>query len=426
MAQAQTLQTNEDTPKSGTPAATDPESDHVTFALVDASATNGTVTLDSETGAFTFTPAANFSGTASFKFTATDGSATSAQTTVTIDVAAANEAPVAEAQRLQTSEDTAVQGTLTATDFDSPDVDFAIVANSEAGGTVTDFAPETGAFTFTPTTNFSGQASFRFTARDGSLSSTEQTVTIDVGAINDAPVSGGVASASGSEDAASIGGTVPAASDVDDTALTFALVAGSVKINGVAADDGAVTFGSNGAFSYTPVAADQGLDTGKSKVITFDYVATDGEANSAPATVTVTVNGVNDPPALAGDGAITVSEGGVVVVTTADLTAADVDSTNAELVYTVTATAHGTILRSGTALQLGETFTQGDLSGNLIEFHHDGGEANGSFTVSLTDGSAAAQSRTINAAVTPVNDDPVLAGDLAITVAEGGRVALRG
>ena len=52
------------------------------------------------------------------------------------------------------------------------------------------------------------------------------------------------------------------------------------------------------------------------------------------------------------------SEGGVVVVTTADLTAADVDSTNAELVYTVTATAHGTILRSGTALQLGETFTQ--------------------------------------------------------------------
>ena len=66
-----------------------------------------------------------------------------------------------------------------------------------------------------------------------------------------------------------------------------------MKINGVAAADSTVTFGSNGAFSYTPVAADQGLDTGKSKVITFDYVATDGEANSAPATVTVTVNGVD-------------------------------------------------------------------------------------------------------------------------------------
>ena len=123
------------------------------------------------------------------------------------------------------------------------------------------------------------------------------TVTIHVSPVNDAPVSGGVASASGGEDAASIGGTVPAASDVDDTALTYALVAGSVKIDGVAAADGTVTFGSNGAFSYTPVAADHGLDTGKSKVISFDYVATDGEANSAPATVTVTVNGVNDETA---------------------------------------------------------------------------------------------------------------------------------
>jgi VCBS repeat-containing protein len=186
-----------------------------------------------------------------------------------------------------------------------------------------------------------------------------------------------------------------------------------------------VTFGSNGAFSYTPVAADQGLDSGEAKVITFDYVANDGEASSAPATVTVTVNGVNDAPAFAGDGAITVSEGGTVVVTIADLTASDVDSTNAELVYTLTGAVHGTVLLNGTAAS---SFTQAELAGNRVSFHHDGGESNGSFTVSLTDGSAAAQTRTVTASVGPhVNDAPSIGpGPATGKVQEDGTAVARG
>ena len=106
----------------------------------------------------------------------------------------------------------------------------------------------------------------------------------------------------------------------------------------------------------------------------------------------------------------------------ADLGTSDPDSTDAELVYTVTGSSHGTVLVSGAAAS---SFTQADLVAGTVSFQHDGSETTaGSFTVSLTDGLSTSQSRTINATVTPVNDDPVFVGDFAITVAEGGMVAV--
>ena len=66
-------------------------------------------------------------------------------------------------------------------------------------------------------------------------------------------------------------------------------------------------------------------------------------------------------PVLGGDRAITVPEGGTAAVTTADLSATDADSTDSELVYTVTGAAHGTVLKSGSATT---SFTQADLAAN--------------------------------------------------------------
>ena len=58
-----------------------------------------------------------------------------------------------------------------------------------------------------------------------------------------------------------------------------------------------------------------------------------------------TVTPVSDAPVLSGDNAITVAEGGTVVVTTADLSASDVDNTNAS--FTVTAIRAVRIKNSG-------------------------------------------------------------------------------
>lgn len=89
------------------------------------------------------------------------------------------------------------------------------------------------------------------------------------------------------EDAISITGTV-AATDANGDALTYSLVN---AVNGV-------TFNSNGSFSVATSAADQAMDNGQSRVVSFQYKANDGALTSSPATVTVTIQGVNDAPVL--------------------------------------------------------------------------------------------------------------------------------
>ncbi len=85
----------------------------------------------------------------------------------------------------------------------------------------------------------------------------------------------------------------------------------------------------DGSFAYTPAADFNGTDS-------FSFKANDGALDSNTASVAITVAPVNDAPVLGGDDAISVTDGGTVAVTTADLTASDIDNSDAELVYTVT------------------------------------------------------------------------------------------
>ena len=82
---------------------------------------------------------------------------------------------------------------------------------------------------------------------------------------------------------------------------------------------------------------------------------------------------------------------------------------------------------NGVALAAGGTFTQADLAAGRVSFLHDGGEAGGSFGVSLTDGIAPAQTATVTAAVNShVDDAPVITSDgghdvAAISIAENAK-----
>jgi hypothetical protein len=129
----------------------------------------------------------------------------------------------------------------------------------------------------------------------------------------------------------------------------------------------------------------------------FTVSLTDGTAAPQTATVIAAVDlPGNNPPVLAGDLGIAVANGSTVIATATDLTATDSDNTNAQLVYTVTGASHGTVLLGGIAAT---SFTQADLVANAVSFQHDGSATNGSFTVSLTDGTATPQSTTITAAI---------------------------
>ena len=186
-----------------------------------------------------------------------------------------NVAPVATAVSISTNEDTAKTGTLTATDVDSTSLTYSKVA-SPSNGTVT--VNSNGAYTYTPNADFNGTDSFTFKANDGYLDSAATTVSITVVAVNDAPIAT-AASITTNEDTARTGTLT--ATDIESTSLTFAKVAGPIN--------GTVTVNTNGTYTYTPIANFNGTDS-------FTFKANDGSADSAVATVSITVSAVNDSP----------------------------------------------------------------------------------------------------------------------------------
>jgi len=157
----------------------------------------------------------------------------------------------------------------------------------------------------------------------------------------------------------------------------------------------------------------------------------DVEASSASdsASVIVSVAAVNGAPVISGDLAATVAEGGTVTISTTDLTENDPDDSGTGLTYTVTgAPANGRLELSTNPGAAINSFTQDDLDNNRVQYVHDGGETTSdSYNFSLADGgenSASAATGTFNITVTPLNCAPVISGDLAATVAEGGTVTI--
>jgi hypothetical protein len=236
-------------------------------------------------------------------YTDLGGTAESLSSAATGLVVNVNDLPVATAASATTNEDTAKTGTLAGTDLDGNTLTFAKVADP-SHGTVTVNAT-TGAYTYTPTANYSGTDSFTFKVNDGTVDSAAATVSITVSAVNDVPVAI-AASATTNEDTAKTG--TLAGTDLDGNTLTFAKVAdpinGTVTVNA-----------STGAYTYTPTANYSGTDS-------FTFKVNDGTVDSAVATVSLTIDPVNDAPT----GSVTIS--GTVTqgqVLTAANTLADVD-----------------------------------------------------------------------------------------------------
>src|SRR5205085_2078456 len=129
-----------------------------------------------------------------------------------------NFVPVANDGAVNAVEDTPILITLTATDENSTDVLTYSIVTPPAHGLLSGTGSK---LTFTPAPNFFGNDSFTFKASDGQSDSNTATISITVAAVNDAPVS-----ADGTLDATA-GSTVTGqlnATDVDSTALTFAIV----------------------------------------------------------------------------------------------------------------------------------------------------------------------------------------------------------
>ncbi|MDH4246186.1 MAG: Ig-like domain-containing protein [Deltaproteobacteria bacterium] len=357
--------TAEDTAVVITLSGADVDGDTLSYAVVTQPA-NGSVTILGNQA--TYTPTANYNGADSFTFTANDGLATSASAMVSLTVTPVNDAPVAANGSATVAEDTPVAITLSGVDVDGGLLSFSL-ANPPAHGAVTIVGSTA---TYTPALNYNGADSFTFTANDGLASSAAATVNLTVTPVNDAPVADTGITGTVAEDSSvtiTLSGT-----DVDGDALSYALVTSPAH--------GSVTILGNQA-TYTPALNFNGADS-------FTFTASDGQLQSASATVNFTVTPVNDAPVATATSA-TMGEDTAVVVT---LPATDADG-DALSYALVTPPAHGNVT----------------IVGNQATYfpypNYNGAD---SFTFTASDGLLTSASAFVSLYVTPVNDPPGATG----------------
>ncbi|WP_193330375.1 tandem-95 repeat protein, partial [Pseudoalteromonas prydzensis] len=246
-------------------------------------------------GIATYTPNANETGVDTFTYTVKDAALnTSAAATATVTITPVNDMPVVQAVNINVDEDTpsvatALRSLATDVEDTTPTGDITIVSSPTSGQVVLDQVA--GTFVYTPDANVTGQDSFSYTLTDSEGGvSLPATVTVNIGAVNDRPV---VAddSISTDEDTVTTVAILANDSDVEDSGFNAANVSLENKGTGAGMYDFAeVSVNLDGSLAITPSQDVNG-------VFSFTYTLTDSDGlSSTPATVTLTINAVNDAP----------------------------------------------------------------------------------------------------------------------------------
>ena len=168
---------------------------------------------------------------------------------------------------------------------------------------------------------------------------------------------------------------------------------------------GDLMVGSDGAVTFDPAGAFESLAVGESTTVSFDYTAVDPGGLAGTATVTITINGVNDPIDANPD-SYTVDEGQALAVPAAGVLANDSDpDTNDTLTvvaFDATSTGGGTVAV--------------DPDGSFTYTPATGFTGTDTFTYTASDGNGSSVTETVTITVTPAPD--VVIGDATVT--EGG------
>src|SRR5438876_286215 len=223
-------------------------------------------------------PALNFNGIDSFTYKASDGQAQSGVATVTITVTPVNDAPVAvNDDSYTTPEDTQLTVIAPGVLANDSDVDgnalSAMLVTNPSHGALT--LNSDGSLVYMPALNFNGLDSFTYKASDRQAQSGVATATVTVTPVNAAPEAANDALHAAlpiTQLTVIAPGVLANDTDVDGDALSAILVDGPTH--------GTLTLNSDGSLVYMPALNFNGIDS-------FTYKASDGQAQSGVATVTI-------------------------------------------------------------------------------------------------------------------------------------------
>ncbi|MGB9359921.1 MAG: Ig-like domain-containing protein, partial [Acidimicrobiia bacterium] len=294
----------------------DPDGDALTVTSV-TDPGHGTVVINAD-GTVTYTPDVDYSGPDSFSYQVCDPNGACDSATVTVDVTPINDPPVANDDLGSTDEDTPVTIPVLGNDTD---VDGTVVASTvvvtvdPSNGSVVVNAD--GSVTYTPDADFSGSDVFSYQVCDDDGACDTATVSVAVNPVNDAPVAVDD-TASTLEDTPVVVPVLGNDTDTDGDPLTVIDVTDPAN--------GSVTVNADGTITYTPNADFNGTDT-------FTYQVCDPDNECDAATVSVTVDPVNDDP-IAIDDIGTTPQDTPLTVTASGLLGNDTDPENDPLSVT--------------------------------------------------------------------------------------------
>ncbi len=347
-----------------------------------------------------FAPVANANGAATITLTVSDGTLT-AQDTLTLTVAAVNDAPtISDVVDQTTNEDTTLTGVAVviadgdtalscASALSGTSSDTSVIAN--AGITFGGTAPNCTA-SFAPVANANGAATITLTLTDGALTA-QDTLTLTVAGVNDAPTISDVANQTTSEDTTLTGVAVVIA-DAESALSCASALSASSSDTGVIADAGITFAGTapNCTVNFAPV-------TNASGVATITLTASDGTL-TAQDTLTLTVAAIDDVPTISDVANQTTNED--TTLTGVAVVIADAESA-LSCASALSATSSNTSVIADAAITFAGT------APNCTASFAPVADANGTATITLTvtDGALTAQD-TLSLTVTAINDAPTI------------------
>ena len=336
-----------------------------------------------------------------FSYTVHDLAGATDTATVTIAVTGVNDAPIAIIDEYSLDEDTILTLSgpgLLANDSD-PDSGSTLTALLVSGPTHGALVLNAnGSFTYIPEANFNGTDGFVYRANDGLALSGTASVTLNVNPVNDAPVA--------SDDTYTLD---------EDTVLTLDVLDNDTDVDGdtlatvifEGAAHGMVTAGVDGSFIYTPDADFYGTDS-------FQYRSNDGNLPSGIATVSITVNPVNDAPVARADSAGTDED----TVLTGSVLGNDSDVEGDALIVTTTGTM---TLASGATVSLAAdgTYSYDPRTSTILQALDAGQSMTDSFGYTISDGNGGTSSATVDINVTGLAEPTTDTGQILDSVAPG-------
>ena len=363
------------------PTGTDVDGDELTFEALTAPSHG---VLSGVAPNLTYRPNPNYHGTDGFLFRVSDGALQSETASVTIHITDLNLAPVAQHVTASTNEDIAVEITLEAKDEDGDALEFFVVTPPLHGvlGPVRSGTPATGAkVVYTPNLNYSGPDGFTYKARDVTGADSEvASVVLDVKPVNDPPVAN---SQTLQIDEDGILTVVLTGSDPENSALKFSTLTAPRHGTIVALVPGPAN---SATITYRPHPDYHGEDA-------FSFTTHDGDLESVPATLFLTVRSINDTPTAEGQSIALVEDQSRTFM----LTGSDVEGSALAFVI-LTPPVYGTLdpVESASANSALVTYFPGP------HFH-----GTDSFTFAVSDGERVSAPALVVLEIAAVDDPPI-------------------